>query len=526
MKERRLTLLTHSHIAKRLQRGAALALLVTTLAGCGADTATSTPVAAPAAAATATLAPGGAATATTAAPAATDTTAPAATNTTAPVATASGATAAATDTTMPAPAATNTPAMSSITTTVSNNPAITPQPGIAGKLTVWGWSAALDGLKVVDADFRQAYPNIDVEYVARQPADVYQQLQLAAAAGTGFPDVSLIEDSHLAQFASLGVLADISAKVQPYVPQFNAARWQQAMADGKYYAMPWDSGPVAVFYRRDVFQKAGVNPDSIKTWDDYYQAAKTIKEKAGVPMWQQAKAQNDGRLFEMLLWQQGLGYVDKDGAVILDKDPKIQQTLEYIGKFWQEGLAADTQPWTDAWYKEMADGTVATVPEAVWMGTFFKSFIAPDAAGKWGVFKLPAWQAGGAQSANDGGSSLAIFDASKQKDAAWAYVQFHLGLPREQVAIYEKTDLFPGLETAYSDPAFQQADPYFGGQKARAFFVDVNKAMPSAGVYSTDYQVMNSLLTPEIQKFALGQESAKDALANAASAIRDKTNRK
>jgi hypothetical protein len=37
---------------------------------------------------------------------------------------------------------------------------------------------------------------------------------------------------------------------------------------------------------------------------------------------------------------------------------------------------------------------------------------------------------------------------------------------------------------------------------------------------------MNSLLTPEIQKFALGQQSAKDALANAANAIRDKTGRK
>jgi ABC-type glycerol-3-phosphate transport system substrate-binding protein len=494
-----------------LQLATSFVLLGTLLAGCGGETPTATAVPAPAPAATGTSAMASEATATTAAPAATDTTVAAPT---------------ATDTTMAAPAPTNTPAISAITTTVSNNPSITPQPGISGKITIWGWDAALSGLKVVDADFRQAYPNIDVEYLARQTADVYQQIQLAASAGTGFPDVSVIEDSHLAQFASLGILADISDKVQPYIPQFNQYRWQQAMADGKYYAMPWDSGPVAVFYRRDVFEKAGVDPGSIKTWDDYYQAAKTIKAKAGVPMWQQAKAQNDGRLFEMLMWQEGLGYIDKDGNVILDKDPKIQQALEYIGKFWQEDLAADTQPWTDAWYKEMADGTVATGPGAVWMGTFFKSFIAPDAAGKWGIFKLPAWQAGGVQSANDGGSSLAIFEGSTQKDAAWAYVQFHLGIPAEQVQIYAKTDLFPGLQTAYADPAFQEGDPYFGGEKARAFFTEVAKEIPTAGVYSTDYQQMNSLLTPEIQKFALGQQSAKDALTNAANAIRDRTGRK
>jgi lactose/L-arabinose transport system substrate-binding protein len=502
--------LTHSRVYKALQLATVFALLGAMLAACGTETPTGTPVTAPVA--TATTGTSNAATEATA--------------TTAQPTAANTVTAAATDTTVAAPAPTNTPAVSVITTTVSNNPSITPQPGVSGKITVWGWDAALNGLKVVDADFRQAYPNIDVEYVARQPSETYQQIQLAASAGTGFPDISLIEDSHLAQFVSLGILADISDKVQPYVAQFNPYRWQQAMTGGKYYAMPWDSGPVAIFYRRDVFAKAGVDPESIKTWDDYYQAAKTIKAKAGVPMWQQAKAQNDGRLFEMLMWQQGLGYVDKDGNVILDKNPQIQQILEYIGKFWQEDLAADTQPWTDPWYKEMADGTVATVPEAVWMGTFFKSFIAPDAAGKWGIFKLPAWQAGGVQSANDGGSSLAIFDGSKQKDAAWAYVQFHLGLPAEQVAIYKQTDLFPGLQTTYSDPLFQEPDPYFGGQKARAFFTEVAKEIPQAGVYSTDYQQMNSLLTPEIQKFALGQQSAKDALANAASAIRDRTGRK
>jgi len=403
---------------------------------------------------------------------------------------------------------------------------MTPHPEMSAKLTIWGWDAAIKGLQAADADFKQAYPNVQLDYVARKPADTYQQLQLAASAGTGLPDISVIEDSHLAQFVSLGVLADLTSNVQPYISQFNPYRWQQASAEGKYYAMPWDSGPVAIFYRRDLFQKAGVDPDSIKTWDDYYSAAKTIKEKAGVPMWQQSKAKNDGRLFEMLMWQQGLGYVDKDGNVILDKDPGIEQALSYMGKFWQESLAADTEPWTDPWYKEMADGTVATVPEAAWMGGFLKSFIAPDTAGKWGVFNLPAWKAGGVQSSNDGGSSLAIFDQSKQKEAAWAYTEFHLGRPDAMIKIYEQSDFYPGLQTTYNDPAFQQADPYYNGQKVRAFFADVAKNIPIAGVYTSDYQEMNSLLTPEIQKFALGQQSAKDALANAAKAIRDKTNRK
>jgi lactose/L-arabinose transport system substrate-binding protein len=242
-------------------------------------------------------------------------------------------------------------------------------------------------------------------------------------------------------------------------------------------------------------------------------------------MWQQSKARNDGRLFETLLWQQGTGYVDDKGHVILDKDPKVARTLDYINTFWQEGLAADQEPWTNPWYKAQTDGTTATVVDAVWMGTFFKSWIAPKATGKWGVFPLPAWKAGGSQASNDGGSALAIFDSSQQKEAAWAYVQFHLGRPASQLQIYMKTDIFPSLKATYQDPFFKEPDPYFGDQTVRATFAHIAERIPKAGIYSKDYAQMNTLLVPEIQKLALGQQSVQAALSNAAGLIRDKTHR-
>jgi ABC-type glycerol-3-phosphate transport system substrate-binding protein len=396
---------------------------------------------------------------------------------------------------------------------------------LKGSITIWGWKASLDALKLVDADFTAAFPNVTFKYVERPPADTYRNIQLAIAAGSGAPDVSVIEDSHLPQYVHLGALADITDWVKPYVSKMVSYKWTWTKKSNRYYAMPWDPGPVAVFYRRDVFQKAGVDPASIQTWDDFYQAAKTIKQKTGAFMWQQAKARNDGRLFETLLWQQGTGYIDSSGKVILDKDAKIQQTLEYIGRFWTDGLAADQEPWTDPWYKGQSSGTSATVIDAVWMGTFFKSFIAPKAAGSWGVFMLPVWQSGGSRASNDGGSVLAIFDQSSQKDAARAYVEFHLGQSGSQLKIYEKTDIFPSLKSAFEDPFFQEADPYFGDQKVRTMFAEIAAKIPDAGIYSTDYQLMSSLATPEIQKFALGQQSAQQALANAAQLIRERTHR-
>jgi lactose/L-arabinose transport system substrate-binding protein len=418
--------------------------------------------------------------------------------------------------------------------TVATQPTATTEAPAAGTtaaaaesvtLTVWCWEGAVQALQAVDQAFAAEFPQIELDYLVQPPAEVYRNVQLAITAGSGAPDVSCVEDSHLAQFVELGALADLTDLVSPYLDQMNEYKWNQATEDGRYFAMPWDSGPVGVFYRRDVFEEVGLDPESISTWEDYYQAALQVQETTGEPMWQQAQARNDGRLFETLLWQRGLGYVDAEGNVILDQDPRIEETLEFMSRFWQEGLAADTEPWTDPWYKEQNEGLVATVPGAVWMGTFFKSFIAPDAAGQWGVFPLPVWEEGGLQASNDGGSSLAIFEQSTQKDAAWAYVEFHLGREESQLEMYRQTDIFPSLETTYEDPFFEEPDPYFADQNVRQFFAEVVQEIPEAGVYSSDYQEMNSLLTPEIQRVAIGEQTAAEALANAARAIRDRTGR-
>ena len=130
----------------------------------------------------------------------------------------------------------------------------------SGKVTLWMWKAAHDTLVnsgVLD-EFKKEYPDIEVEIVEYAPADVYQKLPLALQAGTGAPDISLVENSHLAQIVALGGLTDMTEWVTPYIDKMNAYKWQDAKLDDKYYAMPWDSGPVVFYYRRDVFEAADV----------------------------------------------------------------------------------------------------------------------------------------------------------------------------------------------------------------------------------------------------------------------------
>jgi len=409
----------------------------------------------------------------------------------------------------------------------------TAEPKIEGKLTVWCWKAAWADTVVksgaLDA-FLAKYPAVTIDYVELTPTDLYQKLPLALQAGTGAPDFACVESSHLAQFVSLGGLMDLTAQVQPYLSKMNQYKWADAMLDGKYYAMPWDSGPVVMYYRRDAFEKAGLasDPDSVSklvaTWEDYLNVCKTIKEKTGDDCFSNNKANSFGRLYEMMLWQQGLGYYNAEGKVTVDSPENIA-ILEEMVKFWDAGVTSDQLEWTDGWYAELAseDKPIATLVEAAWMGVFLKSWIAPGTSGKWGVALMPAMKAGEVRAANDGGSNAVIPDQSQNKDTAWALAEWLFGRDDSQMAMFKAADIFPSLETTYTDPFFSEADPFFADQKVRQTYIDVVKIIPTGYIYGPYYNQMNGFVSTAIQKVGTGQMSVADALKEAADAIRSAT---
>src|SRR5687768_13787267 len=438
------------------------------------------------------------------------------------------------------PPATSAPESTSVATEA---PAVTEAPATeavataakpSGKVTLWMWKAAHDALinsGVLD-EFKKIQPDVEVEVVEYNPTDVYQKLPLALQAGTGAPDISLVENSHLAQIVALGGLTDMTEWVTPYLDKMNAYKWADAKLDDKYYAMPWDSGPVVLYYRRDVFDAAGLpsDPDSVSeavaTWDDYFNVCQTIMEETGSACFSNNKANNYGRLYEMMLWQQGLGYYNAEGQVTVDSPENIA-TLETLKRFWDADLTSDQLEWTDGWYAEMAAETdakpVATLVEAAWMGAFLKGWIAPGTEGKWGVALMPAMEEGQVRGANDGGSAFVIPEQSQNKEAAWALTEFLFGRVENQVAMFKSSDFFPSLEAAYADPVFTEPDPFFADQAVRPTYVDVVKEVPIAYVYGPHYPEMNGFVATAIQKVATGQASPADALKEAADAIRAQT---
>lgn len=400
-------------------------------------------------------------------------------------------------------------------------------------LTVWCWKGQDKCLDVCLKEFYKLYPEINIELeILNTEHEIYDSLFLALSAGEGAPDISACENGHLAQFVALGGLADITEKALPYYDKMDFAKWIDTKdEEGRIYAMPWDSGPVAIWYRRDVFQEAGLasDPESVAklldTWDDFHEVAKLIRKKTGKYIFAQAKDNNDSRNFEILLWQQEGGYVDREGKVTIDS-AKAVRTLEYMGKLWKEELVQDAPFWTQEWNAGIDEGQVATIVSPSWLGIFLKNWIAPDTSGKWGVVPLPVWEEGGVRSSNDGGSVLAITEECENKEAAWKFIEYITTNKEAQLTAWRTGDFFPSLLECYNDPIVEEEVAFFDGQKYRKIFTEAAKKIPW-WIYTKDYTKMNNIMQIYGSAYALGDiKSAKEALAEVAAEIRARTGRK
>ncbi|WP_066172701.1 ABC transporter substrate-binding protein [Bacillus marinisedimentorum] len=400
---------------------------------------------------------------------------------------------------------------------------------ISGEITVGGWEFIETSLKAPLEEFNKEYPNVKVNFKVAPPDETYKNLLLGLSSGQGAPDVVAIENKNLAQFVVTGELEDLTERIEPYKDRFNDFKLLDATHEDKIYAVPWDSGPTGIYYRRDVFEEAGLPSDEasvakqLATWDKYLETAEIIKEKTGKNMLSLSKSNNYARIFEMMMQQQNTWYYDENGKVIVNNE-KTKRILEYFQKLWDGGYTEETTPWTDGWYAGMAEGNVATAPNAVWLGGFLKSWIAPDAEGKWGVVPLPVWEEGGNRTSNDGGSTLVITKQSENKEAAWAFVEFMLTRDDSQLAIFKETDAFPSLESTYDEPYFAEEDPYFGGQTYRELFTELVGEVPYVN-YTDDYDQAYDLAMVEISQLGMGKQTVDEALKNLEKKIKTKTGR-
>jgi raffinose/stachyose/melibiose transport system substrate-binding protein len=81
-----------------------------------------------------------------------------------------------------------------------------------------------------------------------------------------------------------GFLKDITAEAAPFEANLAQTAVNAFKVDGKTVGVPFDTGLVGFYYNKDLFKKAGVDAEAIKTWDDFLGAVKKLKAAGITPI--------------------------------------------------------------------------------------------------------------------------------------------------------------------------------------------------------------------------------------------------
>ncbi|MEU0753762.1 MULTISPECIES: ABC transporter substrate-binding protein [Streptomyces] len=376
-----------------------------------------------------------------------------------------------------------------------------------GTVTVWSWEPTL---KTVAADFQKKHPKVKINLVSERSGDKhYTALSNAISAGKGVPDVAQLEYFSIGQYSLTKGLTDLSGfGADKLASAYTPGPWNAVTEGDKVYGLPMDSGPMALFYNKKVFDKYKIAVPT--TWDEYLDAARKL-HKAD-PKAYIANDTGDAGFTTSLLWQAGSRPYKVDGTnVKIDfGDANAKKFTDVWQKLIDEKLLAPVTSWTDDWYKGLGDGSIATLSTGAWMPANFESGV-PNASGQWRVAPLPAWTQGDKASAENGGSALTVPALAKNKELAYAFVEY--ANSGEGVASRVSEGAFPATQAELKSTEFLGKEfPYFGGQKANEIFAASAANVADDWSYLPFQAYANSIFNDTVGKAYISGTRLEDGL--------------
>jgi multiple sugar transport system substrate-binding protein len=373
------------------------------------------------------------------------------------------------------------------------------------------WIGGTKEMKAISAKFEKAHPNIKIQF-RNVPADSMTQKLTTQLAGNNPPDVAYIDASSVASFAARKALVGLDnyisrsdvVKPDDYVDAFR----EFVTYDDALYGLPIDGESTALFYRTDMFQAAGIDSPPT-TWDELKADAKKLtdpsKKQYGYAMF----APEAAYYWYPFLWQAGGKILSSDGEKVKFDSPAGKKAAEYY-----VGLTKFAPP--DYLNSNSYDGRLAFFNGQVGMysaGSWFAGTLReekPQLADKWAVAPMPKGSAGCATTvASD---SLVIFNDSKNKDAAWKWIEY-LSQPENIATLtYDSpngTEL-PTTKSLLDSPELAKKKPelqaFAEAMKCGVSNVQVNKVWPQ----------MEEELNKQLGSAMYGDTSVSDALSTAA----------
>lgn len=385
-----------------------------------------------------------------------------------------------------------------------------------GKVTLQYWNTVPGMDKVVDL-WNKKNPNIQVE-TKNISNDQYGIIGNALKAGKA-PDLAQVGYDQLPNLRTQDAFVDASGCSAATATKSKFVPWtwsQTSFGDTGVFALPQDTGPMALYVRSDIFKKYGVAIP--KTWDEYAAAAKKL-HKADSDLTITYFDPNNAEWFNGLLWQNNAemySYSDDKWHVTVESD-QSKQVTEYWQKLISDKLVrTDLAHGSTQMYAAYQKDQIASYVGAAWGYSMFRDNL-PRQAGKWTIVPMPTWGANGA-SGNWGGSTVAFMRGSKH---LYESVKFNTWLNTDPEALALENELgglYPAANAGLQLPALSKGVPYYNNEKIFDVFAASSKKVDTRFAWGPTQKTVNLALQDAMAKAAAGDGTLTDALAAAQAA--------
>ena len=231
------------------------------------------------------------------------------------------------------------------------------------QLDLWysGGKTAVNVFQEIVDEFNASQDIYEVKTVTQADYDeTYEKLQ-AGIAGNKAPDMALLDVDKSVNLSEKNLIADIAPYIEAdqnfdkedYLPVF----FEQGIdKDGKVFAIPAYGTTQVFYYNKEAFDKAGIDPESIKTWQDLGKAAEKMTAEDGSfigwePMWGSENLMD-------IAFSNGGSILSDDGTEVLINSEEWVESWESIRKWIHEDkvmkVNSGGQGW-EYWYTTMDD---------------------------------------------------------------------------------------------------------------------------------------------------------------------------
>ena len=340
------------------------------------------------------------------------------------------------------------------------------------------WAMGNEGEVVAQLlpEFERRHPGIHVE-LQQLPWTAAHEKLLTAYAGDALPDVCALGNTWVPEFAALGALQPLDARVaasssldpHDYFP----GSWDTGVVDGHIYGLPWYTETRLPYYRRDLLARFGIAMPP-RDWAEWRTAMAAIKRDAGPQRYAILLPLNEFEPLLNLAIQQPDPLLRNGGRYGNFRSAGYRRALAFYKQMFDQHwapLASNTQI-SNVW-DEFGRGYYTFYISGPWNIAEFRKRLPATQQGDWMTMPLPGPEGPGASVA--GGTAFVVFAKSRHSDAAWQLIEY-LSDPAVQVQFHALTGDLPPRRSSWTAPALAN-DPY-----ARAFRDQLERALPTPKV--------------------------------------------